>query len=178
MPSCYRQKGSAGMRSWGCQWLVGVFSAYRLSSRLSHEQLGREEGNPALSEKVVPITRNFLHYMEPSPHAVKRKNGEDGSHNGRYRNRFQKWLRTSETMAIGQLISRPCREVALVLPVSNYRRRSYETGSRNRSGIETSFWWSTVMRSTAGRQSPPRLHAVAFWSSPATARAGVGELTP
>ena len=88
MHSCWRQKGSAGMRSWWRQWLVGLFSAYRLPSHLSHEQLGRELGNPAFSEKVVPITRDFPHYLEPSPHALKRKNELSDSEFGRYRNRF------------------------------------------------------------------------------------------
>jgi hypothetical protein len=51
------------------------------------------------SGKLVPITRDFLHYPEPSTHAVKRKNGEVGSDNGRYRNRFQK--RSELTRASG-----------------------------------------------------------------------------
>jgi hypothetical protein len=40
------------------------------------------EANTAVTRKVVPITRNFLHYMELGSHAVRRKNGEAGSHNG------------------------------------------------------------------------------------------------
>jgi hypothetical protein len=33
-------------------------------------------------KKVVPITWDFLHYMEPNPHAIKRKTGERGFGNG------------------------------------------------------------------------------------------------
>jgi hypothetical protein len=38
-------------------------------------QLGPGKGNRASSEKVVPITRDVPHYMEPGSYAVKRKNG-------------------------------------------------------------------------------------------------------
>jgi hypothetical protein len=38
--------------------------------------------DPAIPEKVVPITREESRYLEPVPHAVKRKNGEGGSCNG------------------------------------------------------------------------------------------------
>jgi hypothetical protein len=62
--------------------MVGLLSANRLPSRLPHEQLGREKGNRTFSEKVVPITRDFLHYIEPGGDAVKRKNEQRGSHNG------------------------------------------------------------------------------------------------
>jgi len=39
------------------------------------------------SGKLVPITRDFVLYLEPSSHAVKRKNREAGSEFGRYGNR-------------------------------------------------------------------------------------------
>ena len=56
------------------------------------QQSGREEGNPEFSEKVIRITREYLHYLEPESYAVKRENGESGSEFGRSMNRFQKSL--------------------------------------------------------------------------------------
>jgi hypothetical protein len=53
--------------------------------------LSLRKSSAAASGKVVPITGKQLHYLDPSPHAVKRKNTEAGSEFGRYRNRFQKF---------------------------------------------------------------------------------------
>src|SRR5215211_3416407 len=56
-------------------------------------RLGRttKTGIPArprvLRGKVVPITRRQPHYLEPTPHALQRKNAVSGSKFGRYRNR-------------------------------------------------------------------------------------------
>jgi hypothetical protein len=61
-----------------------------LSVSSGRRATGFEEGTAGSPGKLVPITRDFLHYLEPSPHAVKRKNREAGSKFGRYRNRFHK----------------------------------------------------------------------------------------
>ena len=58
-----------------------------LSVSSGRRATGFEEGTAGSPGKLVPITRDFLHYLEPSPHAVKRKNREAGSKFGRYRNR-------------------------------------------------------------------------------------------
>src|SRR4051812_47870092 len=77
------------MRSWSRRQLVGLVSAYRL--RLVFHISNWDEGHPEFSENVVPVTWKYLHYVEPSPHAVKQKNGETGSDNGRALNRFHKY---------------------------------------------------------------------------------------
>jgi hypothetical protein len=49
--------------------------------------LGEGKDTRASSEKVVPITREDQHYLEPTSHAFKRKIGKSGSEFGCYRNR-------------------------------------------------------------------------------------------
>jgi hypothetical protein len=52
----------------------------------------KEGMNTRQSEEVVPITQENSHYLESSPHTVKRKNRVPGPEFGRYGNRFHKSL--------------------------------------------------------------------------------------
>ena len=74
---------SGEMPSLGYHQVIEPVVAHRRSeSRLADERLGLRKAMPCPRGKLVPITGDFLHYLEPTPHAVKRKNGERGSDNG------------------------------------------------------------------------------------------------
>jgi hypothetical protein len=74
MHSCWRQKGSAGMRSWWRRRLVGLVSVNRLSPHLPRAT-GAEVKHPCVLGKSGSDNQGFPHYLEPSPHAIKRKTG-------------------------------------------------------------------------------------------------------
>ena len=62
------------------RWLNGWYQSAALSL-VWHPSDWVRGGTAVSSRKLVPITTDFLHYLEPSSHAVKRKKRGFGSHN-------------------------------------------------------------------------------------------------
>ena len=93
------------------------------------------KGNAGSSTKVVPITREYSHYLEPAPHAIKRNNGEVGSEFGRYRTRSSEGLVSLKSKGpTGWWQTRPHAACFSAKPwrmLAKLPREGFETGSTN-----------------------------------------------